>query len=53
MTRYVCEACGWVYDPEDGMSELEVEPGTAFNDLPEDFACPECGAGKEEFAPEE
>ncbi|GHS90479.1 rubredoxin [Planctomycetales bacterium] len=42
-----CNPCGWVYDvknPPDG-----VKPGTPFNELPDDFVCPICGAGKEEF----
>ena len=52
MERYVCEPCGWVYDPEAGYPEEGIEPGTPFEDLPDDFECPECGAGKEDFAPE-
>ncbi len=50
--RYVCSICGWVYDPGEEMSEPDVELGTPFEDLPEDFACPDCGASKEEFAQE-
>jgi len=53
MKRYVCSVCGWVYDPDGDMSALDIEPGTPFEDLPEDFACPDCGASKEEFAAEE
>ncbi|MBN1911885.1 MAG: rubredoxin [Pirellulales bacterium] len=53
MERYVCEPCGWVYDPEKGLPEEGIEPGTSFEDLPEDFVCPECGSGKEEFVPED
>jgi rubredoxin len=53
MTRYVCDACGWVYDPEAGVPEFDIEPETPFDDLPEDFACPECGAGKIDFSPED
>jgi len=53
MKKYVCGVCGWVYDPEAGLPEEDIEPGTAFEDLPDDFTCPECGAGKEEFSPEE
>ena len=53
MQRYVCDPCGWVYDPAKGLPEEGIEPGTAFEDLPDDFECPECGAGKEDFSPEE
>ena len=49
--RYVCEVCGWEYDPTEGVPELDIAPGTAFNDLPDDFECPECGEGKEYFSP--
>ena len=47
--KYVCEICGWVYDERLGDFELDVEPGTQFEDLPEDFECPNCYAGKEAF----
>ena len=53
MKKYVCEVCGWVYDPSEGEPNAGVEPGTAFEDLPEDFVCPVCGAGKDQFAPED
>ena len=53
MVKYVCEVCGWEYDPEVGVPEAGIEPGTAFEDLPEDFECPLCGVGKDEFAPAE
>jgi rubredoxin len=51
--RHVCDVCGWVYDPEDGVPEEGIEPGIPFESLPEDFVCPLCGVGKEEFSPEE
>ena len=51
MQAYVCDLCGWEYDPEAGLPEESIPPGTAFEDLPDDFACPECGAGKEDFSP--
>ena len=51
--KYVCEVCGWVYNVEEGSPENGIAPGTAFEDLPEDFVCPLCGVGKEEFAKEE
>jgi rubredoxin len=51
--KYVCDACGWVYDPEVGDPEHGIHPGTAFKFLPDDWVCPECGAGKDEFSPVE
>lgn len=51
MDKYECTVCNWVYDPEEGFPDEGIEPGTPFEDLPDDFVCPECGAGKEEFAP--
>lgn len=53
MKKYVCDICGWVYDPTVGIPEEGIEPGTAFEDLPDDFVCPECGAGKGNFSPVE
>lgn len=51
MGRYECTACGYVYDPETGDPDNGVRPGTPFEDLPDDWACPECGAAKEMFEP--
>ena len=53
MKKYECEVCGWVYDPKAGLPDENIPPGTAFADLPDDFVCPECGVGKEDFSPEE
>ena len=53
MQKYVCSVCGYVYDPEEGDPENDIEPGTRFEDLPEDWTCPLCGAGKDEFEPKE
>ncbi len=50
MEKYVCDICGWVYDPEKGLPEQGIKPGTDFKDLPESFVCPECGAGKNQFS---
>lgn len=50
--KYVCDVCGWEYDPEVGDAEHGIEPGTQFEDLPEDFVCPLCGVGKDEFTAE-
>lgn len=52
MDKYVCAICGYVYDPAQGDSEGGIAPGTSFEDLPADWVCPECGAGKDEFVPE-
>jgi rubredoxin len=51
MKRYECIACGYVYDPERGDPAAGVPAGTAFEDLPDDWACPECGARKAMFEP--
>ncbi len=53
MKKYVCDVCQWEYDPAKGAPDEGIEPGTAFEDLPDDFVCPECGAGKEDFSPVE
>ena len=47
--KYVCEMCGWEYDEALGDPENGIAPGTRFEDLPEDFVCPICGVGKENF----
>jgi len=49
MDKYQCDICGYVYDPENGDPTQSVAPGTPFEDLPDDWTCPECGAGKDEF----
>jgi flavin reductase (DIM6/NTAB) family NADH-FMN oxidoreductase RutF len=49
---YRCTVCGYVYDPEQGDPESGIVPGTAFEGLPEDWVCPVCGAGKDEFEKE-
>ena len=52
MARYGCMICGWIYDEAEGAADLGIEAGTKFEDLPEDFACPLCGVGKESFSAE-
>lgn len=52
MQKYVCMPCGYVYDPAEGDPDSGVAPGTAFGDIPEDWVCPVCGAGKDMFEPE-
>ena len=53
MEKYVCDACGYVYDPAAGDPENGIPAGTKWEDLPEDFVCELCGVGKEDFSPEE
>ncbi|MDR3345496.1 MAG: rubredoxin [Oscillospiraceae bacterium] len=52
MQKYVCSLCGYVYDPELGDPDSGVLPGTAWENVPEDWACPLCGAGKADFEAE-
>lgn len=51
--RYVCDVCGYVYDPAEGDPDSDIAPGTKFEDLPDDWTCPVCGAPKSSFSPEE
>ncbi len=53
MKKYKCLMCGYIYDPQIGDTDNGVEPGTAFENLPDDWVCPECGVGKDEFEPVE
>ena len=53
MKKYVCDLCGYVYDPAEGDPDNDIAPGTAFEDLPNDWVCPLCGASKDDFSPEE
>ena len=50
MEKYICLLCGYVYDPEMGDSENNIEPNTPFSKLPDDYRCPICNAGKDQFA---
>ncbi len=52
MTVYVCELCGYEYDPRRSDIDSGVEENTDFEDLPQDWVCPLCGAGKDDFAEE-
>ena len=49
MDKYICTVCDWVYDPEIGDPEHGIAPGTKFEDIPDDWVCPLCGVGKEDF----
>ena len=50
--KHICGVCGWEYDEELGCPEEGIAPGTKWEDLPEDFHCPLCCVGKEEFSAE-
>ena len=50
--KYVCPICGFVYDEQVGVPNNGITPDTKFQDLPDDFACPICGMGKDGFAEE-
>ena len=50
MKKYVCDVCGWEYDEAKGDPDNGIAAGTKFEDLPEDFVCPLCGVGKDEFS---
>lgn len=52
MSRYVCTICDWMYDDKLGVPESGIAPGIPFMALPDDFVCPLCGVGKEEFIEE-
>jgi rubredoxin len=49
MEKYVCLICGYVYDPEKGDPDGGIAPGTSFEDIPDDWQCPVCGAQKMNF----
>lgn len=49
MKKYICVACGYIYDPAAGDPDNGVAPGTAFEDISNEWVCPLCGVGKEEF----
>ena len=49
MKKYKCEVCGYIYDPQLGDPDNGIAPGTKWEDIPEDFTCPLCGVGKDQF----
>ena len=49
--KYECGVCGYIYDEASGDPDNDIAPGAKWDDLPEDFLCPLCGVGKEEFSP--
>ncbi len=53
MKKWVCGVCGWIYDEEKGDPEHNLPAGVKFEDLPDDFVCPLCFVGKDQFTVEE
>lgn len=51
MKKYVCDVCGYVYDPAQGDPDSGIAPGTPFESIPADWTCPICGVTKDEFSP--
>ena len=51
--KYICDVCGWEYDEEKGYPEGGIAPGTKWEDVPEDFECPLCMVGKDQFSEEQ
>ncbi|MDX9907559.1 MAG: rubredoxin [Bacteroidales bacterium] len=49
--KYQCKICGYIYDPEEGDPHAGIAPGTAFEDIPDDWVCPICGVTKKDFTP--
>jgi len=49
--KWICQVCDYVYDPEKGDPSQDIPAGTQFEDLPDDWTCPDCGVGKEDFEP--
>lgn len=49
MDKYICGVCGYVYDPEEGDINVDIEPGTSFINLPDEWECPKCNVDKDEF----
>lgn len=47
--KWICTVCEYIYDPEAGDPDNDVPPGTTFEELPDDWVCPVCGAGKDAF----
>ncbi len=51
MKKYQCTVCGYIYDPAEGDPDNGIKAGTSFEDIPEDWVCPVCGADKGSFEP--
>ena len=52
MQKYVCTVCGYVYDPAEGDPDYGIAPGTAWENVSEDWVCPVCGVNKDQFEAE-
>lgn len=52
MAKFICNVCGYVYDEAAGDPDNGIAPGTPWEDVPDDFTCPLCGVGKEDFSAE-
>lgn len=50
MKKFICDVCGWIYDPAVGDPDGDIAAGTAFENLPDDWVCPLCGVGKDDFS---
>jgi rubredoxin len=50
---WICELCGYVYDPAEGDADGGVKAGMRFEDIPDDWSCPVCGATKDDFSPQD
>ncbi len=49
MKKYRCSVCAYIYDPDTGDPDEGIDPGTSFDDIPDDWVCPDCGADKSFF----
>lgn len=49
MDTYECAICGYLYNPDEGDPDNDIDPGTSFDDIPDDWVCPVCGASKDQF----
>ena len=50
MKKYVCDVCGYIYDPKKGDPDSGIAPGTPFEMIPDSWSCPLCGIGKDSFS---
>lgn len=50
MKKYICDVCGYIYDSAVGDPDNGVNPGTSFENIPDDWVCPLCGVGKDQFS---
>jgi len=50
MQKYICNVCGYIYDPELGDDDIGIAPGTPFEQIPDSWLCPVCGVGKDDFS---